>query len=109
MLDDLGSTIGRGRDFSRSHYIQTSCVTHPAHYLVIFGALSLGVKRLVCETDHSLPSSAEVKNVFALPPSCNMALWHCALLFLPHVILVWTIILTAMLHLSISVHADVVM
>jgi len=28
------------------------------------GALSLGVKRLVCETDHSPPSTAEVKNAW---------------------------------------------
>jgi hypothetical protein len=29
------------------------------------GALSLGVKRLGCETDHFLPSSAEVKNTWS--------------------------------------------
>jgi len=31
-------------------------------------ALSLGVKRLGREADHSPPSSAEVKNAWAIPP-----------------------------------------
>jgi hypothetical protein len=31
-------------------------------------ALSPGVKRSGCETDHSPPSSSEVKNVGAIPP-----------------------------------------
>jgi len=37
------------------------------------GALSLGVKRLGCEADHSPPPSAEVKNVWSYtssPPVC---------------------------------------
>jgi hypothetical protein len=32
------------------------------------GVISLGVKQLGCEADHSPPSSAEIKNGGAIPP-----------------------------------------
>jgi hypothetical protein len=48
-------------NFSFRHRIQTGPEAHPASYSVGTGVLSLGVKRLGREADHSLPSSAEVK------------------------------------------------
>jgi hypothetical protein len=36
----------------------------------------LGVKWLVCEADHSPPSSIYVKNGGAIPPFHNMSSWH---------------------------------
>jgi len=35
----------------------------------VAGALSLGVKWLGCEVDHSLPSSAKVKNAWSCTPA----------------------------------------
>jgi hypothetical protein len=40
------------------------------------GALSLGVKRPGPEVDHSLPSSAKVKNGGAIPPFPPMSSWY---------------------------------
>jgi hypothetical protein len=40
------------------------------------GADSLGVKRKGHEIDHLLPSSAEVKNVGAIPPLPNKFSWR---------------------------------
>jgi hypothetical protein len=40
--------------------------------------LSLAVKRLECEADHSPLSSAEVKNGGAVPPILHMSSWHGA-------------------------------
>jgi hypothetical protein len=41
--------------------------THPAFYLMGTGGLSLGIKWLEHEADHSPLSSAEVKNVWIWP------------------------------------------
>jgi len=49
-------------NFSLHHRVQNGSLAHPASYPVGTGALSLGVKRLVRETDNSSPSSAEVNN-----------------------------------------------
>jgi len=48
--------------FSLCHPIQTISEAHPASYSMIMKALSLGVKQPGHDTDHSPPSSAEVKN-----------------------------------------------
>jgi hypothetical protein len=63
-LDDRGSRVrfpaGAG-NFSLHHRVQNgSWVTQPPIQWVL-GALYLGVKRPGREADHSLPSSAEVK------------------------------------------------
>jgi hypothetical protein len=42
------------------------------------GALSLWVKRQGRESDHSPPSSAEVKKGGAIPPLPHMSSWHSA-------------------------------
>jgi hypothetical protein len=46
-------------------------------------AISPGLKRLVCEADHSPPSSAEVRNGGAIPPKAHMFSWHSAYLINP--------------------------
>jgi hypothetical protein len=48
-------------NFSLGHRVQTGSGAHPASYPMGIGDLSLGVKRPRREADHSLPSSAEVK------------------------------------------------
>jgi hypothetical protein len=48
-------------DFSLHHRVQNSSGAHPASYPMGTGAISLGVKRPGSVTDHSPPSSAEVK------------------------------------------------
>jgi hypothetical protein len=56
--------VGAG-NFSLHHRIQNSSRAHPASYPTGTRALSLGVKRPGHEADHSLPSSAEVKNAWS--------------------------------------------
>jgi hypothetical protein len=75
-LDDWDSRVqflaGAG-NFSLHHHVQNGSGAHPASYPWVPGALSLGVKQLVREADHSPPSSAEVKNVWSYtstPPVC---------------------------------------
>jgi hypothetical protein len=63
-LDDRGSRVrfpaGIG-NFSLHHRVQNGSEAHPASYPMVPGTLSLGLKRLWPEADHSPPSSAEVK------------------------------------------------
>jgi hypothetical protein len=63
-LEDGGSRVrfpaGAG-NFSLHHRVQTGSGAHPASYPMGTRALSLGVKRLGREADHSPPSSVEVK------------------------------------------------
>jgi len=64
--------------FSPHDRVQTGYGAHPASYLMDSGALTPGSKRPGREADHSLPSSAKVKNVWsytAIPPSL-----HCVVL-----------------------------
>jgi hypothetical protein len=51
--------------FSLRHLIQTGSEAHQASYLMVPGALSLGVKRAGREADHSHTSSTEVKNAWS--------------------------------------------
>jgi hypothetical protein len=61
---DRGSIPGRGkRVFSSSLYAQMGSGTHPASNPISIGGLFLGSKgRLGHDGNHSLASSAEVKN-----------------------------------------------
>jgi hypothetical protein len=63
-LDDRSSTVrfpaGTG-NFSLRHRVQNGSGAHQASYPMDNGTLSLGIKRPEHETDHSPPSSAEVK------------------------------------------------
>jgi hypothetical protein len=47
---------------------------HAASYKWITRPLSLGVKQLGCEADHSPPSSTKVKNGGAIPPLLHTSL-----------------------------------
>jgi hypothetical protein len=62
-LDDQGFRVrfpaGAGNFFH--HRVQNGSGAHPATYQWVPGTLSLGIKRPGLETDHSPPSSAEVK------------------------------------------------
>jgi hypothetical protein len=63
-LDNWGSRVrfpaGAG-NFSLHRRVQNGSGAHPTSYPMCTRALSLGVKRLEHEADHSPPSSAEVK------------------------------------------------
>jgi hypothetical protein len=68
----------QGQDFSILHSLQMgSEATQPAIQWVS-GALFPGVTGQGVESDHSLPSSAEVKNDRAIPPLPPMSSWHGA-------------------------------
>jgi hypothetical protein len=58
------SSLGRGKIFlfSTSSRPVLGPTQPPIQW--VLGALSLGVKRLGCEADHSVPTSAEVKNTW---------------------------------------------
>jgi hypothetical protein len=56
-----------GQDFSLLHSFRTDSGSTQPSILWVPGALSPGIKRPERETDHSLPSSAEVKNGGAIP------------------------------------------
>jgi hypothetical protein len=49
------------KDFSSLHVVQIGSAAHPVQCVLV--ALSPGLKRAGREADHSLPTSAEVKNV----------------------------------------------
>jgi hypothetical protein len=67
-LDDRGSWVrfpeGAG-NFSFITVSRTALEPTQPPIQWVPGTLSLGVKRLGCETDHSPPSSAEVKNAWS--------------------------------------------
>jgi hypothetical protein len=75
-LDNWGSRVqfpvGAG-NFSLHHCVQNGSGAHPASYPVGTGDLSLGIKWLGREADHSSPFSAKVKNAWSCtstPPIC---------------------------------------
>jgi hypothetical protein len=53
-------------NFSLRHDIQTGSGAYPASYLMDTRSSFLGIKRPGREADHSLPSSAEVKECVEL-------------------------------------------
>jgi hypothetical protein len=70
-----GQGLIPGRE--RVHSIQISSGVHPDSWPMGTGDVSPGVKQLGHEADHSLPSNAEVKNIWILittPPYIFMAL-----------------------------------
>jgi hypothetical protein len=69
VLQVHGLIPGKGRIFFYRRYrVQTCFGVHPASYPIGtgWGALSSRAKRPGREADHSLPSSAEVKNAWSL-------------------------------------------
>jgi hypothetical protein len=63
------------RDFSLLHSVQTVSADHRASYAMGGGFLFSGLKRLEREDGRSPPSSAEVKNIEAIPPIPHTSLW----------------------------------
>jgi hypothetical protein len=63
-----GSFPSRAKRVSLLHNAQASFEAHPSSYPMVAWDSFQGVKRQVSETDHSPPSSAEVKNGGAMPP-----------------------------------------
>jgi hypothetical protein len=61
-----GSSPVWARSFSPHHRLQTGSGTDPASYPVVAGGSFPEGKQLRCETDHSPPSSAEVKEYVEL-------------------------------------------
>jgi len=61
-VEDIDSIPDRGRNFSLRHRVQSGFGVHPASYLMSTKGSSLGVEQPGRQADHSLPSSAEVKN-----------------------------------------------
>jgi hypothetical protein len=62
-LDDGVRSLAEAKDFSSSFCVQTSSEPHPASYPMGIEVPFLGGKaRPGSDADHSLPSSAEVKN-----------------------------------------------
>jgi hypothetical protein len=55
------------RDFSLLRSVQTSSLAHPSTYAMGTWSDFPGVKRPVRESDHTPPSSAEVKNDGGIP------------------------------------------
>jgi hypothetical protein len=65
-------------DFSLLHSVQTWPAAHLSSYPISTWVISSGVKRQVCETDNSSPTSAEVKNGGGITPLPHMSSWHNA-------------------------------
>jgi hypothetical protein len=80
-LDSWGSNPSRGKIFlfSTTPRLVPGPTQPPIQW--VLGTLSLGVKWPGCETYHSPPSSAEVKNDGAIPPLPHMPSCHSASLF----------------------------
>jgi hypothetical protein len=64
------------QDFSLLYSVQTGSGASQPHIQWVPETLCLGVKRQGRETDHSTPSSAEVKNGGAIPPFTLMSSSH---------------------------------
>jgi hypothetical protein len=75
-LDGRGSTSGRSKEFSSPQQLALGPTQPPIQWAP--EATSSGVKRLGREADHSSPSSAQVKNVGAIPHLPYTSSWHGA-------------------------------
>jgi hypothetical protein len=79
-VDKLGIMVqfpeGARDFFFFSKIIQTGSGVHPPSYVVGTGPLSLGVRQLDHEADHSLPSSAEVTNERSYTATAPALSWH---------------------------------
>jgi hypothetical protein len=75
-LDGPGLILGKDKIFLYSTASRPAL--GPTQPLIqwVLGALSLGVKRKGRESDHSPPSSDEVKNGGAIPPLAHTPSWH---------------------------------
>jgi hypothetical protein len=60
----IGVRVPVGQEFSLLYAVQTGSGAHPASYPMGKAALSPGIKRPGRETDHSPPTSSEVKKTW---------------------------------------------
>jgi hypothetical protein len=74
-LDGRSSVPDKGKRFSVFHSFQTGSGAHQASFKMGTGALSPELKRPERETDHSPPSTAEVKYRGAIPPLPITSSW----------------------------------
>jgi hypothetical protein len=76
--DDRGSRVrfpAGAENVSLHHRVQTGSGAHPQPPIQwVPGALSLGVKRLVREADHSPPPRAEFKNAWSCTSTASIRL-----------------------------------
>jgi hypothetical protein len=70
--------MARTIDLSLHHRVQASSEFHPLLYPMRTGAVSLRVKRLRHEADHSPRTSAVVENGGAIPPFRHPLSWSGA-------------------------------
>jgi hypothetical protein len=77
-MDGQGSIPGMAKIFLFS--ATSRLALGPTHLPIqwVPRAISLGVKWLEHEADHSPPSCTEVKNGGAVHPLSHKSLWHCA-------------------------------
>jgi hypothetical protein len=68
-----GSIPAGRREIYLFHKVQAGSEAHPVAYTMGTGDVSRGVQRPGREADYSPPSSAEVKNVAAIPPLPHMS------------------------------------
>jgi hypothetical protein len=79
-LDDCGISVGfmgGAANILLLQSIQTGCGAQSAFCPWVLDAVSLGLKQLECEAEHSPVQSAEFKNVWSytsIPPYAFMAL-----------------------------------
>jgi hypothetical protein len=73
-----GAIPGRGKRFSLLYNFQTGPGAHLASHTMGTGGCFMGIKRQMCEADHTLPFSAGVKNGGAIPPLLHTSSWCCA-------------------------------
>jgi hypothetical protein len=69
------------RDFSLLHSVQTDSGAHTDPYSMDIRDISLRVKMLGLEANHSSPSSVEVRNGGAITPHTYLSLWLVRLTF----------------------------
>jgi hypothetical protein len=77
-LGGRGSFPGRRVSVFILRNVQTDSGGHPGSYPIDRRAISCGIKRPGRETDHSPPSSAEVKNGATISPLLNTSSWRDA-------------------------------
>jgi hypothetical protein len=71
----VGVWVPVEQQFSFLH-VQTDSGVHPLSYTMDIGGLSPGVKRPVCEADHSTPTSLEVKKNLCVYIHSHTVSWH---------------------------------
>jgi hypothetical protein len=80
MAGQAGFDSWQGREIFLYSSIQADSGVQPASYPMGTSGPSLGIKRPGRETEHSPPTSAEVKNGGAIPPVPHTSSWRASYL-----------------------------